>query len=300
MTNNHERSEPMMNAQIRGSSDWLLRLLAPYVLERPPIGARALMALLRLSSGVRAFRRGEDIVAQGCLHDGVFILIEGFALRYRVLADGRRQALDIALPGDVVGTPGCFLGAALNTVTALTRGAVAFVASAELASLLTGIPQLSMALVRSATGEAARLSEHLVDVGRRSARERVAHFLLEFSTRLVASGIGTANAFALPVSQVQLADIVSLSIPHTNRVLKRLCREELLEMTGRRVVIRNRRALAAVAGFDDSYLLSVRRALNVMSVPASARETGQLRLAASAISPSFSGVVPRTAASVSR
>lgn len=288
-----------MNAQIR-ESDWLLRLLAPYVPEQPSIGVRGITALSRLSSGLRPFRRGEDIVAQGCIHDGLSILIEGFALRYRVLADGRRQGLDIALPGDIMGSPGCFLGATLNTVTTLTRGAVAFVASAELASLLTDLPQLSMALVRSATSEAARLSEHLVDVGRRSACERLAHFLLEFSTRLVASGIGTANAFALPVSQVQLADIVGLSIPHTNRVLKRLCREELLEMAGRRIQIKDRRALAALAGFDDRYLLSVRRALKVMSVPASARETGQLRLAASAISRNFSGVAPRTAASVSR
>ncbi|MGH8295840.1 MAG: Crp/Fnr family transcriptional regulator [Steroidobacteraceae bacterium] len=265
-----------MNARIRGS-DWLLRLLGPCVLEHPSTEGQESSALSRLSSGTRLFRRGEDIIAQGCLHDGIFILVEGFALRYRVLADGRRQVLDIALPGDLMGCPGCFLGAALNTVTALTRGAIAFMTSAELASLMTDSPHLSMAVVRCATGEAARLSEHLVDVGRRSARERVAHFLLEFSTRLVAAGIGTANAFALPVTQVQLSDIVGLSVPHTNRVLKRLCQEELLEMTGRRIQIRNRRALAALGGFDDSYLLSVRRAPKVMSVPAGARETEQAR-----------------------
>ncbi|HEX8754925.1 MAG TPA: Crp/Fnr family transcriptional regulator [Steroidobacteraceae bacterium] len=257
-----------MNAQIQ-ESDWLLRLLVRH--DPPPIGVQRLASLSRLSSGTRLFRRGEDIIAQGCVHDGLFVLFEGFALRHRILSDGRRQALDIALPGDVVGSPGCFLGAALNTVTALTRGAVAFVPSSELTSLLADLPQLSIALIRCATGEAARLSEHLVDLGRRSACERVAHFLLEFSTRLVASGIGTANAFALPVSQVQLADIVGLSIPHTNRVLKRLCREELLEMAGRRIQIRDRRALAALAGFDDNYLLSVRRPLRVMSVPARAR-----------------------------
>lgn len=137
-----------MNAQIRGGfSEWLLRLLAPYVPEHAPIGIQRLTSLSRLNSRVRPFRRGEDIVAQGCMHDGMFIFIEGFALRYRALADGRRQALDIALPGDIAGTPGCFLGAALNTVTALTRGAIAFVPSTELASLLTNVPQLSLALV---------------------------------------------------------------------------------------------------------------------------------------------------------
>lgn len=245
-----------MNAQIR-ESEWLLRLLGPYGATPPSMQDPDLAAMSRLSFGTRLFRRGEDIIAQGRLHDGVFILVEGFALRYRVLADGRRQALDIALPGDLIGSPSCFLGAALNTVTALTRGAVAFVASNALASVMTQFPKLSMALVRCATSEAARLSEHLVDVGRRSARERVAHFLLEFSTRLVAAGIGTADAFALPVTQVQLADILGLSVPHTNRVLKRLCQEGLLEMTGRRIEIRNRRALTALGGFDDGYLSMV-------------------------------------------
>lgn len=190
-----------MNAQIQ-ESDWLLRLLVRH--DPPPIGVQRLASLSRLSSGTRLFRRGEDIIAQGCVHDGLFVLFEGFALRHRILSDGRRQALDIALPGDVVGSPGCFLGAALNTVTALTRGAVAFVPSSELTSLLADLPQLSIALIRCATGEAARLSEHLVDLGRR-------------------------------------------------------------------IQIRDRRALAALAGFDDNYLLSVRRPLRVMSVPARAR-----------------------------
>lgn len=263
------------------------RLLGPYVAGAPIDGVESLAVRARLGSSTRLFRRGEDIIVQGCPDDGVFILIEGFALRHRVLADGRRQALDIAMPGDVVGCPGCFLGAALNTVTALTRGAIAFVTSTELAPFMRDSPQLATELVRCATSEAARLSERLLDVGRRSAHERVAHFLLEFSTRLVAAGIGTANAFALPVTQVQLADIVALSIPHTNRVLKRLCREGFLDMTGRQIQIRDRRALAALAGFDDSYLLSAGPALNGMSVTAGTRETRRPRLAASAISRSF-------------
>lgn len=211
---------------------------------------------------------------QGHRHDGLFILVQGFALRYRGLADGRRQVLDVALPGDALGSPGCFLGAALNTVTALTRAVVVLVAATDLKVALAALPQLSLALVRSATSEAARLSEHLIDVGRRSARERVAHFLLEFSARLAAAGMGTADVFSLPITQVQLTDVVGLSIPHTNRVLRRLREDGLLELAGSRVESKNRRALAALASFDDAYLFPARHASSVICVPASARETG--------------------------
>ena len=216
------------------------------------------------------------------------------------MADGRLQVLDVALPGDTIGCPSCFLGTSLNTVTALTRAVVAFVTSADLTAAMAALPQLSLALVRSATSETARLSEHLIDVGRRSARERVAHFLLEFSARLAAAGIGTADAFSLPITQVELADVVGLSIPHTNRVLRRLREDGLLALAGNRVEIKNRRALATLASFDDAYLFPARRASRVICVPASACETGHPRLAASAISRNFSGVVPGTTASVSR
>lgn len=278
----------------------LLRALRPYLPDEVALDDSGMAALSRLRSSTRILRRGEHFVVQGRRHDGIFILTQGFALRYRGLADGRRQVLDIALPGDTLGCSSCFLGTALNTVTALTRAAVALVASADLNAAMAALPQLSLALVRSATSEAARLSEHLIDVGRRNARERVAHFLLEFSVRLAAAGIGTADAFSLPITQVQLADVVGLSIPHTNRVLRRLREEGLLALTGTRVEIKNRRALAALASFDDAYLLPVRRASRVICVPASACETGHPRLAASAISRNFSAVAPGTTASVSR
>lgn len=254
----------------------------------------------RLRSSTRVLERGEHLIVQGRRHDSIFILTQGFALRYRGLANGRRQVLDIALPGDALGCPSCFLGAALNTVTALTRTAVACIASADLSIALAGVPELSLALVRSATSEAARLSEHLIDVGRRTARERVAHFLLEFSARLAAAGIGTADAFSLPITQVQLADVVGLSIPHTNRVLRRLREEGLLQIIGSRVEIKNRGGLAALADFDDAYLFPAGHASSVICVPASAGETGQPRFAASAISRNFSGVASATTASVSR
>jgi len=278
----------------------LLRTLRAYLADEVALDDSDMAALSRLRSSMRILRRGEHLVMQGRRHDGIFILTQGFVLRYRGLADGRRQVLDVALPGDIIGCPSCFLGAALNTITALTRAVVAFVTSADLTAAMAALPQLSLALVRSATSETARLGEHLIDVGRRNARERVAHFLLEFSARLAAAGIGTADAFSLPITQVQLADVVGLSIPHTNRVLRRLREDGLLELAGSRVEIRNRGALAALACFDDAYLFPARCASSVICVPANACETGHPRLAASAISRNFSGVVPGTTASVSR
>lgn len=216
---------------------------------------RAEMAVLRhLRNGARHLSRGDDLFAQGRRHDGIFLLMTGYALRYRILSDGRRQVLDVCIPGDTVGGSSCFLGTALNTVTALTRASVAFVSSTELVGAFERFPRLTLALFRSATAEAARIGEHLVDVGRRGVCERVAHFILELSTRLELIGLGTRDAFAMPITQVQLADILGLSIPHTNRILRRLREARLLEVTGSHFRIRDRQALADLADFSDSYL----------------------------------------------
>lgn len=213
-----------------------------------------LAALQRLRGSARALRRGEDLFVQGRRHEGFFVLMEGYALRYRILPDGRRQVLDVCIPGDTIGGPSCFIGAALNTATALTPAAVAFVSPTAIVGVFERFPRLTLALFHSSTAEAARIGEHLIDVGRRGVSERVAHFILELSTRLEVVGLGAPDAFTMPITQVQLADILGLSVPHTNRVLRHLREERLLEVAGSHFHILDRQALADLADFSDSYL----------------------------------------------
>ncbi|HMA87373.1 MAG TPA: Crp/Fnr family transcriptional regulator [Burkholderiales bacterium] len=211
-------------------------------------------ALRALHAGSRMVRRGHHIVAQGRDCSGVWLLADGFALRYKVLNDGRRQVFHVALPGDMLGYPACFFERALYSVVALTDTSVCPLAFAELAALFRAHPRLAMALFWSSAGETAMFGERLAAIGRRGACERVAHFILEMAFRLRAVGIGDGTSFHMPLTQEQIADVLGLSAPHVNRMLRRLREDGLIDVEESRIRLIDRGALAALADFDDAYL----------------------------------------------
>ncbi len=210
--------------------------------------------LTRLESTARPIGRGADVIVQGRKYDSIFVLAEGFALRYRNMPDGRRQALNVSIPGDTLGYPACFFDTALYTVSTLSKAVVCSISFADLAAIFRDHPRLALTLFWSMAREYAVLGEHLADVGWRNASQRLAHFLLEMATRLAAIGMSDGTAFELPLTQAKLADVLGLSIPHVNRVLRRLREDGLLGLTGPRVRILDRAALAALADFNASYL----------------------------------------------
>lgn len=211
-------------------------------------------AVLKLQSTARSIRRGGEIIVQGRRCDSIFVLSEGFALRYRLMPDGRRHVLNVSIPGDTVGYPACFFDTALYSVSALSKAVVYAVSFGDIATIFRNHPRAALALFWSTAREAATLAEHLADVGWRNAYERLAHFLLEMATRLANVGMSDGSRFELPLTQAKLADVLGLSIPHVNRMLRRLREDGLIEMAGAQVRIVDRSALASLADFDESYL----------------------------------------------
>ena len=93
--------------------------------------------------------------------------------------------------------------------------------------------------------------EHLVNIGRRSAIERTAHFFLELRERLGLVGLATDKEFTCPLNQYVLADALGLSAIHVNRVLRQLRERKLLTLRERKVIIHDPAALKRLAGFQD-------------------------------------------------
>ena len=210
--------------------------------------------LEELQATTRPVRRAREIVSEGRPYDSLFVLIEGFSIRYRILHDGRRQVLNIVLPGDLIGFPGCFFETALYSITALSDVRVAPVPFARLLGLFETHARLATAIFWSFSREAAMYAEHLIDVGRRSALERVAHFLLELLTRLQVIGLADANSYRLPLTQEVMGDALGLSVPHVNRTLRQLRDDGLVAIEDQRVVINDFDGLSALADFEHSYL----------------------------------------------
>src|SRR5215469_7047942 len=156
--------------------------------------------LAEWQSAPRTVPRSREVVSEGRRYDGVLVVVEGIALRYSVLKDGRRQILNIILPGDFIGYPGCFFENALYSIAALGECTVSPVTFSRFVGLSATHPRLASVLFWSLACEAAVYAEHLIGVGRRSALERVAHFLLEMLIRLQAIGLAEEKSFHLPLT----------------------------------------------------------------------------------------------------
>src|SRR5260370_20433459 len=219
-----------------------------------PLSAADAAVLDALQSPTRSLARNRELITAGRKYDGVLILVDGIAMRSRVLHDGRRQILNIAIPGDIIGFPACFFEAALYTITALTDTLVSAVSFAQLLGLFADHPRVAARIFWSSSREAAMYAEHRIGVGRRSSVERVAHFLLELLMRLQAVGLADASSYHMPLTQELIADALGRSLQHVNRTLRQLREEGFLSIEGQRIAIRDVEALTAFAEFDRAYL----------------------------------------------
>lgn len=202
----------------------------------------------------RTLGRHREVIVAGRRYDHLFILCSGVVSRYKVLQDGKRQVLNLGLPGDLIGLPSCLFDIAVNSVSALTDVVLAPVPFAKLFSLFVRFPRVATALFWSSACDAAIDGEHLVDLGRRSAYERLGHLILELMVRLRAAGLGDELSYTLPLTQELMADVLGLSVPHINRMIRCLRDEGLATIEGQRVVIHDLVSLSTLAGFEERYL----------------------------------------------
>jgi CRP-like cAMP-binding protein len=233
-----------------GATAPLTQKLSQYI----PLGPDEISVLLELQSGSRFVRRGQEIIIEGRISRTLFIVMEGVAIRYRILRNGRRHVLNVLLPGDIAGIPDCFFESTLYSIKTIIDSWVAPVPRAHVMNLVHTHPQLAAKLFFSSSCEAAIYAEHLITVGRRSALERVAHFLLELLTRLQGMEGADERSFCLPLTQELIADTLGLSIPYVNRVLCSLRDEDLVRVKGKIIVINDAEALSAFVDFDRNYL----------------------------------------------
>jgi CRP-like cAMP-binding protein len=195
-----------------------------------------------------------DIITEGYKYDALAVLRHGMALRYRVLRDGRRQILNIVLPGDFIGFPACFFDTALYSITALSDAVVSSIRFPRLFQLFGEHPRIGAAIFWLFSCEAAMYAERVIGIGQRSAVERLAHLLLELLTRLQIIGLADENSFHMPLTQEQIGDMLGLTGVHISRTFRQLRNDGLVVIAGQVLKIKDLRALAALADFERTYL----------------------------------------------
>jgi len=202
----------------------------------------------------RTFDPGMDLVRQGQLGQLAYILADGWVCSYKLLPGGTRQIVDFQIPGDFLGLRSVLFRTSDHNAQALTKVEVSEVSSNDLMDAFANTPRLATAVLWAASRDEAMVVEHLVDIGRRNALERTAHFLLELGARLKLVGLGTKDGYACPLSQYVLADALGLSSVHINRTMRQLREQGLLTFRSGQVVFDDFARLVELADFDTAYL----------------------------------------------
>lgn len=198
-----------------------------------------------LSAGESLMWEGEDSVLVANVIEGVLKLSTG-------TEDGREQIVGVVYPSDFIGRP--FGSTTGHGVTALTDARVCVFSRRDFDAFAREHPSLEHKLLQRTLGELDRTRRWMLLLGRKSAGEKVASFLLEMSERLVQTGCIDApdlplRSFALPFSRQQVADVLGLTIETVSRQFTRLKADGIIDLPSRReVVILDREALAAEAG----------------------------------------------------
>jgi CRP-like cAMP-binding protein len=195
---------------------------------------------------------GTDIVAEGERSRGVYIICEGWTIRYRRLRAGTRQILDVQLPGDTIALAALLLGASKHSVQTLTSASVCMLQGRQILSLLKTDPGFAFGVLRMRMEEEHRVDTRLTMLGRMSAEERVGYFMVESYDRLDRRGMADGTTCPFPLRRTDLADVVGLSKVHVMRALRELRSQALMEIRGRELVIPDVARLADQSG----YLLS--------------------------------------------
>jgi len=185
-----------------------------------------------------SYRKDEEIYGEGEPSEYVYQVIRGAVRTYKLLNDGRRQIGAFLLPGDVFGLdPG---STHRLTAEAIADTTVRLVKRRSLEAAAGSNVQVAHNLWTMTAGDLRHAEDHMLLLGRKTAMEKVATFLLEMDRRLAKAGM-----MALPMCRRDIGDYLGLTLETVSRALSQLSDEGILIISSaRQIVLRNRQRLA--------------------------------------------------------
>lgn len=195
------------------------------------------------------FRPHEFIAREGERPEALFHILEGWACRYRLLSDGRRQITALYLPGDY-----CEPQWALGRVPSQPVMAITNVRAVRLpCAVPNGANQ--QVFFKGLSDSYERQANWLVTLGRRTALERIAHLLLELFERMRQAGLAYGQQCALPLTQMDIADLAGLTPVHVNRTLQAMRTSGLVEFQSKWLRVADLVALREAAAIPPGEVL---------------------------------------------
>jgi CRP/FNR family transcriptional regulator, nitrogen fixation regulation protein len=186
------------------------------------------------------YRRGAEIFGEAEPAEYLYQVIDGAVRSYKLLSDGRRQIGAFHLAGDIFGLEN---GEAHRfTAEAIVDSTVRLAKRTSLANVAEQDATVARDLLNMTASSLQHAEDHMLLLGRKTALERVAAFLLEMDRRLTAAGV-----MALPMCRRDIADYLGLTLETVSRALSVLHDKDILGFVGqtqRQIVLLDRPKLA--------------------------------------------------------
>ena len=200
-------------------------------------------------SPVRRVGKHEMLFGEGDKGGRYYEVLEGVLCSFRILHDGRRQILSFNYPGDIVG-----IGQEIEyrcSCEAVSEARVRCIPAATVQRSIETRPEIARKLLKVATIELASMHDHFVLVGRKSATEKLASFLLALARR-EAGKDGDAVTFQLPMTRTDIADFLGMTIETVSRRFTALRKMGVIDLPQTTTVhVRDMLRLEDLAEGDD-------------------------------------------------
>ncbi len=203
------------------------------------------------------FKQGEfsvdkrtHVLVEFSISPHVYTVLSGILIRFKTLEDGRRQIVNYVFPGDLLGLQGAMHEPLTHGVEAMTDVKLCVFSRDRMIELFAQQPKLGFDMTWLVAKEEAALDEHLLALGQRTAKERIAYLALFLFLRGQETGMTKGNVLELAITQEQIADTVGLSLVHTNRTLQWLRKSGILTWTTEKIEIPDMPRAIDMAQYD--------------------------------------------------
>ncbi|ANI79433.1 Crp/Fnr family transcriptional regulator [Sphingobium sp. EP60837] len=219
-----------------------------------PLSDEDVAALTAATSKPRNVAGRRDLIREGDRPGPVFVVLEGWACRYKILPNGTRQVLAFLMPGDACDLHIGLLAEMDHSIQTITPALVATIDRMEMDELMDRRPGIAKAMYVAQLVDEGTMRAWITSMGRRTSIERVAHLMCELYLRARNIGLTDEPELALPLSQLLLADSLGMTPVHLNRVLKELRVSGAMILKRGSLLVADPGKLVQIAGFDENYL----------------------------------------------
>ena len=212
-------------------------------------------AIAALPFDEQRYRTNEDIVRLAELVHHACFVFDGLVARFGQTVNGERQIIALHIPGDMADLHSVAGPRVVTPLQALTHVTILKVPHEAIRKVASDHPAIALALWRDCMVDMGILSQWVLSIGRRSARQRLAHLICEMAYRYDAiDALLPDRSFVLPATQHHIGDALGLTPVHVNRMFRALKTDGLLEVDGRTLRVLDRKRLETLAEFDPVYL----------------------------------------------